>query len=55
MNRRFFIPLCLFFLVTTIFVGCKESTAKTDTAQVVIEEQDPLRNGLYTERFKVIN
>lgn len=40
MNRRFFIPLCLFFLVTTVFVGCKESTAKTDTAQVVIEEPD---------------
>lgn len=38
MTRRFFIPLCLFFIVTTVFVGCKESTSKTDTAQAVVEE-----------------
>ena len=41
MTTKFLIPLCLFFLVTTVFVGCKESTTKTDTAEVLPVEKEP--------------
>lgn len=40
MTKRFFIPLCLFFLVSTVFVGCKENTSKTETVQAVTEDKD---------------
>ncbi|RXJ44645.1 sugar phosphate isomerase/epimerase family protein [Gelidibacter gilvus] len=39
MTTKFLIPL--FFLVTTVFVGCKESTTKTDTAEVLTVEKEP--------------
>lgn len=40
MARRFFIPLCLFFNLTLVLVGCKESTAKPDTALLGNEEPE---------------
>ena len=41
MNTKLFIRLCLSFLLSTFLVGCKESTAKTDTVQVLNEEKAP--------------
>ena len=41
MTKKIFIPLCLFFLVTTLFAGCKENPAKSDQAQVVMEDTKP--------------
>lgn len=40
MTTKYFIPLCLFFLVTTVFVGCKESPSKPDTTQMSTDEKD---------------
>ncbi|WP_027126965.1 sugar phosphate isomerase/epimerase family protein [Gelidibacter mesophilus] len=41
MTKKNFISLCLFFIMTTVFVGCKENTAKSDIAQVSDEEKEP--------------
>ncbi|MBO3098367.1 sugar phosphate isomerase/epimerase family protein [Gelidibacter pelagius] len=41
MIRKFFIPLCLLFFVTTMFVGCKESASKSEEKQVLTEDKAP--------------
>jgi sugar phosphate isomerase/epimerase len=41
MIKKIFFPLCLFFLVTTLFAGCKENTAKSDQAEVLTEAKEP--------------
>lgn len=41
MTKKISIPLCLFFLVATLFVGCKENNAKSDQAIVLNEDKAP--------------
>ncbi len=41
MTKNKFIPLCLFFLALTFFVGCKENKANSDRAEVIAEAKDP--------------
>lgn len=41
MTRKILIPLCVFFLVTTFFVGCKENEKKPDQEQVLAEVKTP--------------
>ena len=41
MTKKILIHLCLFFLVTTLFVGCKENASKSDQAQVLNEDKAP--------------
>ena len=41
MTKKILIHLCLFFLVTTLFVGCKENASKSDQAQVLNEDKTP--------------
>ena len=41
MTKKILIPLCLLFIVTTLFVGCKENAAKSDQAVVLNEQKAP--------------
>lgn len=41
MTKTIFMPLCLFFIATTVFVGCKENVAKSDHAEVFTEDVKP--------------
>ena len=41
MTKKILIPLCLLFVVTTLFVGCKENAAKSDQAVVLNEQKAP--------------
>ncbi|MBJ7880444.1 sugar phosphate isomerase/epimerase family protein [Gelidibacter salicanalis] len=41
MIKKIFLPLILSFLVTTLVVGCKENTTKSDQEQVPTEDKEP--------------
>lgn len=41
MTKKISIPLCLFFLVATFFVGCKENTSKSVEAQALATDVKP--------------
>ncbi len=38
MIRKFVLPLCLLFLTTGMFVGCKENQSKSEKEQVLVED-----------------
>lgn len=41
MTKKIFMPLCMFFLATALFTGCKDNAAKPDLEQVQTEDKEP--------------